>query len=406
MKDLLDKRAVLHSLGMFGFIVQEPIILSALIADLPILLYGPHGQMKTLGAEVISKSLLGKDSIFKPYDTSRVSLQELLGIISPHSLKDDELRYIPSPHTVWGADAILMDEFTMATPILGSIIHELVLSKTVMGMRTNIKLAFASCNPPSDYESHYMNLATCSRFIIVSIPEPKDLSEENLDNILSLNNKFDYNNRILSLVVEEGRKILLSEDSTKKIKILVKRVSRQIDSFKNIRYSTRQSVYLNKMIKSFERLKLLGYNATDSDLVNLILSTIPECSKLVATMSNSADLSAIKVEIAKIVAGFAIGDPLVTTNISIIDLLKIETTDFEGWCGAIIACSKKADKKELRCGIQYLKTKKDKFEKRPHVFNLIFHKLLEAYLKKTPGPKSVRGKTISTKSLVRLIEKL
>lgn len=405
MKDLLDKRSVLRSLGMFGFVAQEPIILSALIADLPILFYGPHGQMKTLGAEVISKSLLGKDSIFKPYDTSRVSLQELLGVISPHSLKDNELRYIPSPHTVWGADAILMDEFTMATPILGSIIHELVLSKTVMGMRTNVKLAFASCNPPSDYESHYMNLATCSRFIIVSIPEPKDLSED-LDNILSLNNKFDYNNRILSLVVKEGRKTILSEEDSTKIRILVKRISRCIDSFKNIRYSTRQSVYLNKMIKSFERLKLLGYNATDSDLVNLILSTVPECSKLVATMSNSADLSAIKVEIAKIVAGFAIGDPLVTTNISIIDLLKIETTDFEGWCGALIACSKKADKKDLRGGIQYLKTKKDKFEKRPHVFNLIFHKLLEAYLKKTPGPKSVRNKVVSTKSLVRLIEKL
>ena len=53
-------------LGIYGWDVVEPLVLAAIVADLPVLLIGDIGTNKTEGSKTIAQAVLGASQRISP----------------------------------------------------------------------------------------------------------------------------------------------------------------------------------------------------------------------------------------------------------------------------------------------------------------------------------------------------
>lgn len=408
-------KGLLSNTGLLGWDAQEPAILAALVADLPILLYGSHGQAKTQGAKAIARSLLGSTCTFQAYDYSRCTQEQIMGVLNPVGLTKGKLEYIKSPHTVWGADAVLFDEFNIANVMMGSMIHELLLEKTILGQETSVKLTFAAANPPDVYETNYVSLPTASRFFFISVPSANDLlnpnaRSKNLERVLlQEEDVFESPPETIKNIVHHCRNVIFNEKSKKEIAAITKTISEALNQFNGIIFSTRQSVYLYKLILACEKLKAIGYPLTEADLCYIVLSIVPEITGLVATAS-VINYDTVKQRVNQIIVGMSVGDPILS-GASIIEILKGDRTDLMGWAGAVCMLAERAEIKELRKSLKILKKLRKTLRKRPDIFNTMFHTILLRFLEgsadiKGALPPSVRKKQVTKKTITKLIQEI
>jgi hypothetical protein len=65
---------------------------------------------------------------------------------------------------------VLFDEINRANPFIQSKLHELIRTRTLMGLPTILKMVFSAVNPPERYQSGYMDIALAFRFVCVQVP--------------------------------------------------------------------------------------------------------------------------------------------------------------------------------------------------------------------------------------------
>ena len=174
-------------LGIYGWDSVEPVVLAAIVADLPVLLIGDIGTNKTEGAKTIAQAVLGPASTFRHYEVPTLNFDDLVGFLNPKGLAKGVLEFVPTPLSIWKAKAALFDELNRANPFIQSKLHELIRTRHIMGLPTSLKLIFAAVNPPQTYQAGYMDLALASRFVAVQVPNLKGMKDTHLDRILGKN---------------------------------------------------------------------------------------------------------------------------------------------------------------------------------------------------------------------------
>lgn len=177
------KRSFLSRLGAYGFDSVEPVILSALITEDPLLLIGGCGTGKTFLLNSISEAL-GLEH--RHYNASLVSFDDLVGFPFP----DDEktaVKFLETPATVWGAQSVLVDEISRCRPEHQNRLFSLVHERRIQGIAlTRLRFRWAAMNPCStdqggDYiGSEPLDHALADRFgLIVRVGDWRALSKAN-----------------------------------------------------------------------------------------------------------------------------------------------------------------------------------------------------------------------------------
>jgi len=144
------KTAHLPGLGVYGFDSIEPLILSALVTEDPLLLIGPSGTGKTFLLNSLSEAL-GLEH--RHYNASLISFDDLVGFPYP----DDEkttVRFLKTPATVWGAESVLIDEINRCKPEHQNRLFSLVHERKVQGLPLDaLRFRWAAMNPCSTDQS-------------------------------------------------------------------------------------------------------------------------------------------------------------------------------------------------------------------------------------------------------------
>jgi MoxR-like ATPase len=186
----LSAHSVLHRLGAVGLEPIEPVILAAIANRDPLLLIGSHGSGKswllnriaaTLGLEV------------RHYNASLLSFDDLVGYPLPDAA--GQLRFVQTPASIWGAQAVFIDEISRCRPETQNKLFSIVHERRIQGIALErLEHRWSAMNPPSvdDDASGYagsepLDRALADRFaFIVEVPSWEKFGEQDqLDLILT-----------------------------------------------------------------------------------------------------------------------------------------------------------------------------------------------------------------------------
>jgi len=144
------KNAHLPGLGVYGFDSIEPLILSALVTEDPLLLIGPSGTGKTFLLNSLSEAL---DLEHRHYNASLISFDDLVGFPYPDDEKTS-VRFLKTPATVWGAESVLIDEINRCKPEHQNRLFSLVHERKIQGLSLDtLRYRWAAMNPCSTDQS-------------------------------------------------------------------------------------------------------------------------------------------------------------------------------------------------------------------------------------------------------------
>jgi len=175
------RRDLLSGLGLFGLKGIEVPVLAALASETPLLLLGNHGSGKSLLLERIAGAL-GLE--WRHYNASLLNFDDLVG----YPLPDEHggLRYVQTPASVWGAEAVFIDEISRARVDIQNRLFPIIHERRVQGLRLErLRFRWAALNPPpvgdadGDYAgSEPLDLALADRFgFHVEVPDWLDFPE-------------------------------------------------------------------------------------------------------------------------------------------------------------------------------------------------------------------------------------
>lgn len=318
--------------GIHGWDEIEPLILSAIVSDLSILFIGDIGSNKTEGSRVIAESVLGSDIEFRNYEVPTLNFDDLIGFVNPKHLASGTLQFVPTPLSIWNADAALFDEINRANPFIQSKLHELIRTRCLMGLPTQLKMVFSAVNPPERYQSGYMDMALASRFVCVQVPNITAIKDSQIEHIIS-GNGYKAKTYDLNAMVDKARRCQFSGKDIKRVQQMGKKIISELSGH-NIIANARQLKMMIKMIKAGLALRHASEmdHFVDPDTITLYAaSVIPEIQGIVRT-----DVSPGMVHgtIRSIVSGYSLGDP-VTIAADITALCNVEITDSLAWVTAM-----------------------------------------------------------------------
>lgn len=184
-------RSLLESLGLVGLAGIEPVVLAALATETPLLLIGAHGSAKSLLLERLAIAL---GLAWRHYNAALVNYDDLIG----YPLPDEHggLRFVPTPASIWEAEAVFVDEISRARVDMQNRLFPIIHERRVQGMALEkLRHRWAAMNPPmpSDAEpdaQHYagsqpLDLALADRFAWhVPMPDWRGLSEVEQERII------------------------------------------------------------------------------------------------------------------------------------------------------------------------------------------------------------------------------
>lgn len=181
--------SLLAQLGIIGMESVEFAILGALIGGEPLLLIGPHGTGKSYMLNRISAAL---GLQWRHYNASLLNYDDLVGFPVPG--KNGTLEYIQTPASIWGAEAVFIDEISRCRPDLQNKLFPIIHERRVQGILLD-KLIYrwAAMNPPStddDDDQTYrgsepLDVALADRFaFVIEMPEWDRFSEEQQEQII------------------------------------------------------------------------------------------------------------------------------------------------------------------------------------------------------------------------------
>lgn len=314
------KRSLFSPLGIIGWEPIQPVLIAALAAQLPILLLGNHGTCKTDGTETIVHALCGNDGKFVKYDTMSASMDDIVGFPSPKSLMDNEISFIPTKISIWGAKGVNLDELNRASPLTASKFLEMSRKGEVHGQKTGLEFIFASCNPVRAYRTAYMDLAAASRWVIVHNPGWADLSEVDKRRVLDAHVKSkpsETEATDLRNAVEAARSFVQNPEAAVDaiIKEMVHKILDKLNAYSTaipskggaaqtqqnaqtraFRFKTeaRQGIAMVRLLRAYHGYRLYMEEVADTkDMLTLILSCIPEVHELCETSCDPSTASSL-----------------------------------------------------------------------------------------------------------------
>lgn len=306
-----------HELGIFGWGEIEPVILSAIIADKSILLIGDHGANKTEACEVISRAILGDSIKFRHYEVPHLNFDDLLGYTNPKKLTSGKLEFIETPISIWGAQAALFDEINKVNPFVQGKLHEIIRTKKIMGLETELQICFSAVNPPVKYQTSFMDLPLASRFCMVQVPSFNDFDNQTQNQILNKGQTNDCQK--LHRVVSRAKKHINEIDSVE-IDPIIMKIMKDLKTAK-VNFSGRQARDLKRMFVACKTLSGVSNIAFDTDTLTAItMSNIPEVNGICRSEAEPQQVYGI---IHTVLQGFKFNDPMVLAD-GIEDLTKMD----------------------------------------------------------------------------------
>ena len=176
-------RGLHERLGFAGLDRVDLPLVCALVTGDPLLLVGTHGTAKSALVRSLSRAL---DLRFHAYDASKSMFEDVLGFPDPTSLAKGELRYVPTPISLWDKEMVLIDEISRATPSMQSKWLEIVRGRRVMGLEAQrLKYVFAAMNPPQYAGAVPLDAALAGRFAwVVKMPDTASLPDAALASVV------------------------------------------------------------------------------------------------------------------------------------------------------------------------------------------------------------------------------
>ena len=319
-------------IGIHGWDDIEPLILAGALSDIAVLFIGDIGSNKTEGSKLIAKALLGDNINFRNYEVPTLNFDDLIGFVNPKHLADGTLEFVPTPLSVWNADAALLDEINRANPFIQSKLHELIRTKSLMGLPTQLKLVFSAVNPPERYQSGYMDMALASRFVCIQVPNIITMKDVHIDQIISGNGNRPPSFDLKTMIQKAGRCQFSKEEITR-VHQMCKKIITEL-SGQEIIFNARQLKMMTKMVKAGLALKhasgMERFSEPDT-LTAYITSVIPEINGVVRSNANQG---MVQGTIRSIVSGFTLGDP-VTIAADMNELCEVNITDSLAWVSAM-----------------------------------------------------------------------
>lgn len=174
---------ILAQLGVVGMERIEPVLLGALISGDPLLLIGAHGTGKSYLLERIATAL-GLE--WRHYNASLLNFDDLVGYPLPNA--SGSLSYVQTPSSVWGAEAVFIDEISRCRPDIQNKLFPVIHERRVQGLLLErLRYRWSAMNPPSGDDdddtdaylgSEPLDLALADRFaFVVEMPAWGALSE-------------------------------------------------------------------------------------------------------------------------------------------------------------------------------------------------------------------------------------
>jgi MoxR-like ATPase len=319
-------------IGILGWKKIEPIILAAMLSNKSVLLLGSHGATKTEGCRLISQAVFGKTSKFVPYDTSLVNADDLLGFLHPKKLMEGQVEHISTPDSIWDATSCLLDEINRCNPYNAAKFFEIVRSRTINGRETDLQFVWAACNPPDRYNTAHMDIAQVSRFLVLEVPTYHDLSPAERKAILYLDSGVKSNE--IKDLMDKARGLKIPSAQAKAIEAKVLKLAESLNKTKDIHFSGRQVIDLHKLFLNLDRISQVFENLDIGEkiLCLAVLSLVPEVSGL--TRASSVQRSQLEGEIATILQGFKLSDPVLTAT-NVVELCQAKIKDSSGHAAAI-----------------------------------------------------------------------
>ena len=175
----MAKQNRMERVGLVGWRRYEPLILAAIVADLPIMLTGAPGTGKTTGAAAIVRGLYGNEASFKAYPCPELHPDSFAGYVNIPKLNEGEIEYVTDDLTVWGKTAILLDEPNRAPQMLQHALMEFVRTRRYRGRDTGVQLVFSAMNPPDlDPTTTYLSPPNATRYVYCWAPGLEEFVNE------------------------------------------------------------------------------------------------------------------------------------------------------------------------------------------------------------------------------------
>ena len=170
-------------LGLYGLDSIEPIVLASLATESPLLLIGAHGSGKSLLLERVANAL---GLSWRHYNASLLNFDDLVGYPLPDA--QGHLKFIQTPASIWGAQAVFIDEISRARIDIQNRLFPIIHEKRVQGLPlADLRHRWAAMNPPGfrddDDEPAYagsepLDLALSDRFAFqVRMPDWRQFDE-------------------------------------------------------------------------------------------------------------------------------------------------------------------------------------------------------------------------------------
>lgn len=170
---------ILEKLQIYGYNkVQEEAILANMLVGEACLLLGPPGTAKTELVAAIGAALREDSKRLHPtdptkwftyqiYDASKMNFEDLVGLPDIKALQADvpEVKYIPSPSSIWNKHLIAFDELNRCQEDRQSNLFEIIRSRKLYGNVTNNKFIFSTINPFGDTGTVQMSDALVDRHL-------------------------------------------------------------------------------------------------------------------------------------------------------------------------------------------------------------------------------------------------
>jgi MoxR-like ATPase len=319
-------------LSIHGWDNIEPIIMSAVASNLSVLLIGDIGSNKTEGSATLAKAFLKAPIKFRSYEVPTLNFDDLVGFVNPKHLAKGILEFVPTPLSIWNADAVLFDEINRANPFIQSKLHELIRNRSLMGLPTALKFVFSAVNPPEAYQSGYMDMALASRFVSVQVPNILDMDDTQINSIISGNgHKAKAFN--LKRIIRHTTACQFRDKDLITAQQMCRKVAAEL-SRTEIIFNARQLKMMVKLIKAGIALRSVTqldmFSDPDANTA-YIASVVPEIQGVVRS---NVDKGMIIGTIRSIVGGFTLGDPIIVAK-DIEELCDVEITDSLAWVTAM-----------------------------------------------------------------------
>ena len=139
-----SRRDLISRLGLIGLGALEPVVLASLATQSPLLLIGPHGSAKSLLLERLADALGLR---WRHYNAALVNFDDLVGYPLPDA--QGKLRFVETPASVWGAQAVFIDEISRARLDVQNRLFPIIHERRVQGIPLpDLKHRWAAMNPP------------------------------------------------------------------------------------------------------------------------------------------------------------------------------------------------------------------------------------------------------------------